>query len=99
MKRLTLFTCICLIALPLISANGQNTAVRNPAALGINSEREQDGLSGAVRRIRVETAKMVVKDGKLIEGPRVVQEITTYDIKGKRIDHVAYATEQNTTSG
>ncbi|HEV2763199.1 MAG TPA: hypothetical protein VGV38_09405, partial [Pyrinomonadaceae bacterium] len=56
-------------------------------AAAANDEREQDGLVGPVRRVRTETAKVTVKDGKIIEGPRKVLETATYDIKGAKIDN------------
>ncbi|HEX8476141.1 MAG TPA: TonB family protein [Pyrinomonadaceae bacterium] len=57
----------------------------HPVADGVN-DREQDGLVGSVRRVRTETAKLLSKEGKLVEGPRVVLETATYDIKGAKID-------------
>src|SRR3712207_5946182 len=57
------------------------------AARLANDDREQDGLSGPVRRVRTETAKLTVKDGKVVEGQRKVLETATYDIKGAKIDN------------
>ncbi|HEV2914604.1 MAG TPA: nuclear transport factor 2 family protein [Pyrinomonadaceae bacterium] len=54
------------------------------AALG--SDRDQDGLSGPVNRVRTETARLSIDSGKLVEGPRELLESTTYDPKGKKID-------------
>src|SRR5205085_12356806 len=34
------------------------------------TDREQDGLAGPVRRVKTETAKITVKNGKPAEGPR-----------------------------
>ncbi len=39
---------------------------------GTNSDREQDGLMGPVRRVRTETAKITTKGGQPSEGARGV---------------------------
>ena len=51
-----------------------------------DSERARDGLSGPVRRVRTETAKLVTKDGRPAEGPRTLLETATYDMRGAKID-------------
>ena len=61
--------------------------------------REQDGLKGPVRRIRVETSRMLVKGGDFVEGPRVVQGIATYDPTGKKIDTIDFPVESTSVSG
>ena len=67
-----------------------------PAAISIlDSNREQDGLLGPVRRIRTETAKLSPPQaaaGAAVEGPRVVLEITTYAPQGHRLDNKSYPT-------
>lgn len=60
---------------------------------------EQDGLQGQVRRVRVETAKMMTKAGNVVEGPRVLRGIATYDPLGKKIDSVDYPVESTTIPG
>lgn len=54
------------------------------------NDREQDGLSGPVRRVKTETAKITAKGGKPVEGPRVLLETATYDIKGGKIDNAYF---------
>ncbi|HEV2708043.1 MAG TPA: TonB family protein [Pyrinomonadaceae bacterium] len=54
------------------------------------NDREQDGLAGPVRRVKTETAKITTKNGKPFEGPRVVLETATYDIKGGKVDHAYF---------
>src|ERR671932_293284 len=54
------------------------------------SDREQDGLAGPVRRVKTETAKISVKNGKPVEGARAVLETTTYDQKGNRVDNAYF---------
>jgi len=41
----------------------------------------------------------LVKDGKTVEAPRVLREISTYDLKGRKIDSVAYPVEGTTLPG
>ncbi len=91
---------ICLTAaLTSQLAYGQNKQAHKAGSSTPISEREQDGLNGPVRRVRVETAKVSVKDGKLTEGPRAVRELTTYDLNGKRVDTVAHPVPLNRPAG
>ena len=57
---------------------------------GTETDRDRDGLTGPVRRVRTETAKVIVKEGKIVEGPRVVLETATYDMKGAKIDNAYF---------
>ncbi len=77
----------------------QTNAPVPPAAGAISGTREQDGLNGPVRRVRVEKASIVTRDGKLVELPRSVTEVSTYDAKGRKADFVAYAVEGATAPG
>jgi Tfp pilus assembly protein PilF len=61
-----------------------------PAISVLDSTKEQDGLLGSVRRVKIETAKIELKDGRAIEGPAQLVEITTYGIKGNRIENTSY---------
>ena len=93
-----------LLCLATLSFQGpfkaQEPSMRRPASINAtSSEREQDGLVGPVRRVRVESAKMVVKEGKPSEGPRVVRRVMTYDLEGKRIDAVNFPSENPTQAG
>jgi TonB family protein len=63
------------------------------------TDREQDGLSGPVRRVKTETAKITVKNGKPVEGPRSVLETTTYDQKGTRVDNAYFLSAGGTLTG
>jgi outer membrane biosynthesis protein TonB len=49
-------------------------------------DREAEGLKGPVRRIQTETAKIIMQDGKPVEGPRTLLELTIYDLTGKKVD-------------
>jgi protein TonB len=64
----------------------QQPASAPTAVQGAASDRAQDGLTGPVRRVKTETAKITTKGGKPVEGPRVLLESATYDIKGAKVD-------------
>ena len=66
------------------------TASARPAISVLDSTKEQDGLVGSVRRVRTESARIEIKDGRPVEGPPQLVEITTYGIRGKRIENTSY---------
>ena len=61
-----------------------------PSITVLDSTKEQDGLVGSVRRVKTETAKIELKDGRAVEGPAQLVEVTTYGIKGNRIENTSY---------
>jgi hypothetical protein len=63
------------------------------------NDREQDGLQGPVRRVKTETAKLTVKNGKPLEGPRVLLETTTYDNKGAKVDNAYFLAAGGSLTG
>ncbi len=71
-------------------SQAQNASVTRAAITVLDSTKEQDGLVGSVRRVRTETAKIEFKDGRPIEGPPQLVELTTYGIKGNRIENTSY---------
>ena len=96
MSTARIFAVIFLtISIVAPSALGQQLRVANAEL----SDREKDGFTGSVRRVKVESAKVTVKEGKPVEGQRVVRAITTYDMNGRRIDTVAHPVQVNTPSG
>ena len=101
MKKLKLLVWVCLAVVSFGQlAGAQEATIRKTAAPNATGdERGQDGLNGPVRRVRIESAKIVVKDGKPIEGSRVVEGATTYDISGRKIDTVARPVEGSAPSG
>lgn len=86
-----LFAAVFTLVVP---AHGQdNMSVSpKPAITVLDSTKEQDGLVGSVRRVKTETAKIELKDGRPIEGPTQLVELTTYGIKGNRIENTSYPT-------
>ena len=100
-KGLTFALCLCFLVVGFSrSSQAQNTATSTLASVSSESgNKDQDGLTGPVRRVRTETARVMVKAGKMVEGPRVLRSITTYDPKGLKIDSVAYPMEGATLPG
>ena len=93
---LLLLIALCSSAYP---ARAQTNASATPVAGATSGSREQDGLSGPVRRVRVETANIVTRDGKLVELPKSVLEVSTYDAMGRKVDSVAYPVEGASAPG
>jgi YD repeat-containing protein len=63
------------------------------------SDKERDGLSGPVNRVRAEIAKLSSNAGKLIEGPRQLLELTSYDRQGQRVENTFYMVPINAQVG
>jgi tetratricopeptide (TPR) repeat protein len=101
MKKLTLFVWACLAVSNFgMTARAQKGTVRKPVPAKIaSSDRVRDGLNGPVRRVRVETAKIVIKDGKPVEGLRLMWGTTNYDESGRKIDTVANPGEGGALKG
>jgi TonB family protein len=91
-----LLLAICSFASPGIA---QTNATATPVAGAVSGSREQDGLKGPVRRVRVETANIVTRNGKQVELPKSLIEVSTYDATGRKIDFVAYPIEGATAPG
>ncbi|HEY0727056.1 MAG TPA: tetratricopeptide repeat protein [Pyrinomonadaceae bacterium] len=73
-----------------VKAQNSVTASARPAISVLDSTKEQDGLVGSVRRVKTETARIEIKDGHPVEGPPQLVEVTTYGIKGNRIENTSY---------
>jgi tetratricopeptide (TPR) repeat protein len=81
------------------TSTAQTNATATPVAAETSGSREQDGLRGPVRRVRVETANIVTRNGKQVELPKSVVEVSTYDAAGRKIDSVAYPVQGATAPG
>ncbi|HEX5603752.1 MAG TPA: hypothetical protein VFX63_14430, partial [Pyrinomonadaceae bacterium] len=68
---LILLIAICSFA---STSTAQTNATATPVAGVASGNREQDGLKGPVRRVRVETANIVTRNGKQVELPKSVIE-------------------------
>lgn len=101
MKVIRFTICVCLFAVGLahiVQAQNQ-TGYSSTSVTSGDAIKQPPGLNGPVRRVRAETVTLVVKDGKTVEGPRLVREITTYDQKGQKIDSVVYPARSSTVVG
>jgi protein TonB len=83
----------------LAAAPAPLLVARRAHASSAASDREQDGLAGPVRRVKTETSKIAVKNGKPVEGARAVLETTTYDQKGNRVDNAYFLEAGGTLTG
>jgi YD repeat-containing protein len=72
---------------------------QSAALIPLTTDKESDGLNGPANRVQTETAKLYLKSGKLIEGPRELLELTTYDHQGKRTDNSYYLVSSNSQVG
>ncbi len=101
LKRMNLILLVVLLAVLCGGEAFARGSFRPPLMhlrLAVN-DREQDGLLGPVRRVKTETAKITVKNGKPTEGPRVLLETTTYDNKGTRIDNAYFLAAGGSLTG
>jgi hypothetical protein len=74
-------------------------SIQAAALIPLGSDKDNDGLSGPVNRVRTETAKLSMKSGKLAEATRELLESTTYDAQGKRTDNSYYLVSSNSQVG
>jgi protein TonB len=101
LTMLALFAA-CVLAPASVAAQTSSAArlARLPFMFFLQSnEREQDGLVGPVRRVKTETAKITTKQGRPLEGPRVLLESATYDIKGAKLDHAYFLAAGGSLTG
>src|SRR5678815_3186588 len=84
---------ICFVLTIGASVRAQNnggSSQRVAPVIFLESTKEQDGLIGPVRSVRTETVKLETKSGRVTEGQRQLLEVTTYNLKGERVDNVSY---------
>lgn len=92
-KSPPLILLICFLFTVVTPAYSQKRTGSSPGVtpvIFLDSTREQDGLIGPVRRVQTETAKLETNSGVLTEAPRQVLEVTTYNLKGERVDNTSY---------
>ncbi|HKQ53469.1 MAG TPA: hypothetical protein VJT74_13925 [Pyrinomonadaceae bacterium] len=78
----------------------QSSDPAGPGALApLASDRETDGLRGPVNRVRAEVARLSLNSGKLTEEPRELLELTSYDVKGRRVDSSYYLVSRDAQVG
>jgi hypothetical protein len=78
----------------------QNQIPYGAASLApLGNDKAMDGLNGPVNRVRTETARLSLKDGKLAEEPRELLGLALYDSQGKKIDGSYYLVSGNRQAG
>jgi TonB family protein len=104
----SMFNRLCLITLCLMVSSAAASAQSNltakagtaPAvAPAVESDRSRDGLTGPVRRVRTEIAKLSSADGRQAEGKPIVVEIVAYDIKGNKVENQYFPIAGATLTG
>ena len=88
LPALLLWIAVLTLAVPTQAQDAKVSA--RPAVTVLDSTKEQDGLIGSVRRVKTESARIELKDGRPVEGPTQLVEVTTYGIKGNRIENTSY---------
>ena len=89
-----LVTVVTLVV-PTHAQNGVAGGLPTASVSVLDSTKDQDGLVGSVRRVKVQSAKLELKSGQLQEGPLQLLEITTYSLNGNRIDNASYPVAQS----
>jgi tetratricopeptide (TPR) repeat protein len=98
-KMLGILLFFCLFSVPLLHVHAQTNAAPGqirPALQILDSTKEQDGLVGSVRRVKTEYARITINEGHPKEGPRQLLEVTTYGVKGNRVENVSYPITDST---
>ena len=85
-----ILTVIALCVFGVQAQESTPTAQPGASVTLLDSTREQDGLFGSVRRVKVQTAKLEMKSGRPVEGPLQLLELTTYSVGGNRIENISY---------
>lgn len=80
---------------PLTAKAGSAPAV-SPA---VESDRSRDGLTGPVRRVRTEVAKLLTANGAQTEAQHKLVEVVAYDLKGNKIENQYFPIAGATLTG
>lgn len=98
--------CLSLLTIALVATGQTNlTAKANLQPNSVDgsnsdSDRARDGLTGPVRRVRTEVAKLSNASGKSVEDPkRVVLETAEYDVKGVKTQNQYFPVSGATLTG
>src|SRR5439155_4745466 len=99
MKNLILLILVILPAFSSPARAQQVPTAQTDSPKATPSDREQDGLKGLVRRVRIESARILEKQGKPVEGSKELRAIVTYDMQGRKLDTVTSPVEAVTLLG
>ncbi|MCM3873877.1 MAG: hypothetical protein ND895_24575, partial [Pyrinomonadaceae bacterium] len=92
-----LLITVLTLVVPVQAQNGVAGGLPAASVSVLDSTKDQDGLVGSVRRVKVQSAKLEVKSGQLLEGPLQLLEITTYGLNGNRIDNASFPVNQSSS--
>jgi TonB family protein len=81
-----------------LTAKAGNTPAQ-PVNAPVESDRTRDGLTGPVRRVRTEVAKLSSASGAQQESKKVVLEVVSYDVKGNKIENQYFPIAGATLTG
>jgi periplasmic protein TonB len=99
--RLSCFMLCLLVCASAANAQSNLTAKAGsaPVTAPAETDRSRDGLTGPVRRVRTEVAKLSMADGRQAEGKHVLVELVAYDIKGNKIENQYFPIAGATLTG
>ena len=93
---------LCLMVLSA-AASAQSPLAKAGSAPAVSpaveSDRSRDGLTGPVRRVRTEVAKLLTADGRQNEAKHTLVEVVAYDIKGNKIENQYFPIAGATLTG
>ena len=101
LNRFCLVTLCLMVLSAAASAQSSLTAKAGnaPAGPAVESDRSRDGLTGPVRRVRTEVAKLLTANGTQTEGKHTLVEVVAYDIKGNKIENQYFPIAGATLTG
>jgi len=102
LNRFCLVTLCLMVLSAAASAQSSLTAKAGSAPAvspAVESDRSRDGLSGPVRRVRTEVAKLSSADGRQAEGKHALVEVVAYDIKGNKVENQYFPIAGATLTG
>src|SRR5215510_10689468 len=102
LTRFCLVTLCLMVASAAASAQSPLTAKAGNAPAvspAVESDRSRDGLTGPVRRVRTEVAKLLSANGTQNEGKHTLVEVVAYDIKGNKIENQYFPIAGATLTG
>jgi periplasmic protein TonB len=102
LNRSCLVTLCLMVASAAASAQSPLTAKAGNAPAvspAVESDRSRDGLTGPVRRVRTEVAKLLSANGTQNEGKHTLVEVVAYDIKGNKVENQYFPIAGATLTG
>ena len=94
---------LCLLVFAVAASAQTNVTAKAGNAPAVNApvetDRSRDGLTGPVRRVRTEVAKLSTADGRLAEGKHALVELVAYDLKGNKIENQYFPMAGATLTG